>query len=87
MTILAAPEKPLARHTTYSIEFKRQVARECLGVESLQGLAKWYGICRSLIRIWAAKSEEGAAGAKSGPQTSCRSTRPALPRWSASSGG
>lgn len=51
----------MARHRTYSIEFKRQVAQEYLGGgESLNGLAKRHGICRNLIRVWVAKYEEGA---------------------------
>ena len=50
----------MARHRTCSIEFKRQVAQECLGGESLAGLARRHDICRSLIRVWVAKYESGA---------------------------
>lgn len=47
----------MARHRTYSIEFKRQVAQEFLGGESLNGLARRHDISRNLIRIWVAKYE------------------------------
>ena len=50
----------MARHRSYSIEFKRQVAQEFLGGESLSGLAKRHDVCRSLIRVWVAKYEGGA---------------------------
>lgn len=50
----------MARHRTYSIEFKRQVAQEFLGGESLNGLARRHDISRNLIRIWVAKYEAGA---------------------------
>ena len=48
----------MAKHRTYSIAFKRQVAQEYLsGDESLHGLAKRHDICRNLIRIWVRKYE------------------------------
>ena len=50
----------MARHCTYSIEFKRQVAQEFLGGETLHGLAKRHDVSRNLIRIWVAKYEAGA---------------------------
>lgn len=51
----------MARHRTYSIEFKRQVAQEYLGGgESLNGLSKRHDICRNLIRVWVGKYEAGA---------------------------
>ena len=50
----------MARHRTYSIEFKRQVAQEFLGGESLNGLARRHDISRNLIRVWVAKYEAGA---------------------------
>ena len=51
----------MARHRSYSIAFKRQVAQEFLGGgESLHGLAKRHGICRNLIRVWVEKYERGA---------------------------
>ena len=51
----------MARHRTYSIEFKRQVVQEYLGgSESLNGLAKRHDLCRNLIRIWIGKYEAGA---------------------------
>ena len=49
----------MARHRTHSIEFKRQVAQEFLGGETLHGLAKRHDICRNLIRIWVQKYEAG----------------------------
>ena len=58
----------MARHRTHSIEFKRQVAQEFLGGETVYGLAKRHGLCGHLIRIWVAKfnagdldSDQGAA--------------------------
>ncbi len=50
----------MARHRTYSIAFKRQVAQEYLsGEESLHGLARRHDVCRNLIRIWVGKYEAG----------------------------
>lgn len=49
----------MARHRSYSIEFKRQVVQEFLGGESLNGLAKRHGICRNLIRVWTKRYEAG----------------------------
>ncbi len=50
----------MAKHRTYSIEFKRLVAQEFLAGESLHGLAKRHDVSRNLIRIWVAKLEAGA---------------------------
>ena len=50
----------MARHRTYSIEFKRQVAQEFLGGESLNGLARRHDVSRNLIRVWVAKYESGS---------------------------
>jgi transposase len=50
----------MAKHRTYSIEFKRQVAQEFLGGETLHGLAKRHDISRNLIRVWVEKCEAGA---------------------------
>ena len=49
----------MAKHRTYSIEFKRQVVLEFLGGETLLGLSKRHDISRNLIRLWAAKYEAG----------------------------
>ena len=50
----------MAKHRSHSIEFKRQVAQEFLGGETLYGLAKRHDISRNLIRIWVQKYEAGA---------------------------
>jgi transposase len=50
----------MAKHRTYSIEFKRQLAQEFLAGETLHGLAKRHDICRNLIRLWVQKYETGA---------------------------
>jgi transposase len=47
-------------HRSHSVEFKRQVAREFLGGETLHGLAKRHDISRNLIRLWVEKYESGA---------------------------
>src|SRR3546814_19013686 len=52
--------KPMARHRSHSIEFKRQVAQEFLAGETLHGLAKRHDISRNLIRVWVQKYETGA---------------------------
>jgi len=52
--------KAMAKHRTYSIEFKRQVAQEFLAGETLHGLARRHDVSRNLIRIWLAKFEAGA---------------------------
>jgi len=49
----------MARHRTYSIEFKRQVALEFLGGEALLRLSKRHDVSRNLIRLWVAKYEAG----------------------------
>ena len=49
----------MAKHRTYSIEFKRQVAQEYLAGEALHGLAKRHDVYRNLIRIWVQKYEAG----------------------------
>ena len=50
----------MARHRSDSIEFKRQVAQEFLGGESLNGLARRHDVSQNLIRVWIAKYEAGA---------------------------
>ena len=50
----------MAKHRSHSIEFKRQVAQEFLGGETLHGLAKRHDISRNLIRVWVEKYEAGA---------------------------
>ena len=50
----------MARHRSYSIEFKRQVVQELLGGEALYGLARRHDVSRNLIRVWVAKYEAGA---------------------------
>src|SRR5262245_19035339 len=51
----------MAKHHTYSIEFKRQVAQEYIAGETLHALAKRHDLSRNLIRIWVAKYEAGSA--------------------------
>jgi len=48
------------RHRSHSIEFKRLVAQEFIGGETLHGLAKRHNVSRNLIRIWVSKYEAGA---------------------------
>lgn len=50
----------MAKHRTYSIEFKRQVSQEYLSGETLHGLSKRHDISRNLIRIWIEKYQAGA---------------------------
>lgn len=50
----------MAKHRSYSVEFKRQVVQDYLAGETLHGLAKRHDISRNLIRIWIAKHEAGA---------------------------
>jgi transposase-like protein len=52
--------KPMARHRSHSIAFKRQVAQEFLAGETLHGLAKRHDLSRNLIRLWVQKYEAGA---------------------------
>jgi transposase-like protein len=52
--------KVMAHHRSHSIEFKRQVAQEFIGGETLHALSKRYDISRQLIRIWVQKFETGA---------------------------
>jgi transposase len=41
----------MAKHRTYSIEFKRQIAQEYIAGETLHALAKRHDLSRNLIRI------------------------------------
>ena len=50
----------MAKHRSYSMEFKRQVAQEYLAGETLHGLAKRHEVSRNLVRIWVAKYEAGS---------------------------
>jgi len=50
----------MVQHRSHSIEFKRQVAQEFIGGETLHGLAQRHDISRNLIRIWVRKYEQGA---------------------------
>src|SRR6266568_2539701 len=50
----------MAKHRSYSVEFKRQVVQDYLTGETLHGIAKRHDISRNLIRIWIAKHEAGA---------------------------
>ena len=50
----------MARHRSYSIEFKRQVVQEFLGGEALYGSGRRHDVSRNLIRAWVAKYEAGA---------------------------
>jgi transposase-like protein len=50
----------MPRHRSHSVEFKRPVAQEFLGGETLHGLAKRHDLSRNLIRIWVDKYEAGA---------------------------
>ena len=52
-------ERSMAKHRTYSMDFKRQVALEFLGGETLHGLGKRHDVSRNLIRVWVAKYEAG----------------------------
>jgi transposase len=49
----------MPRHRSHSIAFKRQVAQEYIGGETLHGLAKRHDLSRNLIRIWVGKYEAG----------------------------
>jgi len=50
----------MARHRSHSIEFKRQIAQEFIGGETLYALAKRHDLSRQLIRVWVQKYEAGA---------------------------
>jgi transposase len=50
----------MTRHRSHSVAFKRQVAQEFIGGETLHALAKRHDISRQLIRIWVGKFEAGA---------------------------
>jgi transposase-like protein len=52
--------KAMTKHRSHSVAFKRQVAQEFIGGETLHGLSKRHDISRQLIRIWVTKYEAGA---------------------------
>ena len=50
----------MARHRSFSTEFKRQLAKEFLdGRAGLHELARRYSLSRNLIRLWVRKYEAG----------------------------
>ena len=50
----------MTRHRSHNATFKRQVAQEFIGGETLRPLSKRRDISRQLIRIWVGKFEAGA---------------------------
>src|SRR3979490_2317158 len=50
----------MAQHRSHSVAFKRQVAQEFIGGETLHALSRRHHIARRLIRIWVGKFEAGA---------------------------
>jgi transposase-like protein len=50
----------MARHRAHSVEFKRQVAQEYLGGETIHGRARRHDISRNLVQVWVEKYEAGA---------------------------
>jgi len=50
----------VTKHRSHSAAFKRQVAEEFLGGETLHALAARHDISRQLVRIWVSKFEAGA---------------------------
>src|SRR5271168_1274866 len=52
--------KAMTKHRSHSAAFKRQVAQEFIGGETLHGLSKRHDISRQLIRVWVSKYEAGA---------------------------
>ena len=67
----------MAKHRSYPIEFKRQVAQEYLAGETFHGLAKRHEINRNLVRIWVAKYEAGSFDSDAaGVRTQGASIRP-----------
>jgi transposase-like protein len=50
----------MARHRSFSFEFKRQVVLDFLeGRAELRGLARQHNLSRHLIRLWIQKYEAG----------------------------
>src|SRR6266478_7617844 len=50
----------MARHRSFSSEFKRQLAREFLeGRAGMHELARRYSLSRNLVRLWVRKYEAG----------------------------
>jgi hypothetical protein len=75
-------KRPMAKHRTHNIEFKRQVAQEFLGGETLHGLAKRHDICRNLIRVWVPKSEACVFDENAAAVDLLRNTKPVSRCWS-----
>lgn len=69
----------MARHRSFSSEFKQQIAKEFLdGRAGLHELARRHSLSRNLIRLWIRKYEAGEftdelAEAVTSPSTSARS--------------
>lgn len=77
----------MAKHRTYSIEFKRQIAQEYIAGEILHALAKRHDLSRNLIRIWVAKYEAGAFEDEIRAADLLQDTKQRSPHWNAWWGG
>jgi len=67
----------VTKHRSQIAAFKRQVAEEFIGGETLHALAARHDISRQLVRIWVGKFEAGALDDDgSCPRTWCRSAAP-----------
>lgn len=56
----------MANHRIHSIEFKRQLVAEYAAGDTLQGLATWHDVGRSLTRLWVAEVDAGAVDGEVG---------------------
>jgi hypothetical protein len=70
----------MAKHRTYSIEFKRQVAQEYIAGDTLHALAKRHDLSGNLIA-------PGSSRTTPARPISCRNTKQRSPLWNAWWGG
>lgn len=83
--------RPMARHRSHSVEFKRQIAQEFLSGETLHDLAKRHDVSRNFIRIWvsevrARRIPRRCAGGQSHLGIRGPDRRPRTAGWQAGSG-
>jgi transposase-like protein len=77
----------MAKHRTYSIEFKRQVAQEYIAGETLHALAKRHDLSRNLSASGWRSTKLAPSRTTSAQAISCTNTKRRSPLWNAWWGG
>jgi transposase-like protein len=74
----------MARHRSFSSEFKRQISREFLeGRAGMHELARRYSLSRNLIRLWSASTKPASSPTSWPRRYGSQSMSAKSPNWSA----